>query len=39
MTRAEAPSNHSPYFDINEADLEQGVRLFGQLVVESLQGQ
>jgi amidohydrolase len=39
VTRAEAPSNHSPYFDINEADLEQGVRLFGQLVVEYLQAQ
>ena len=39
VARAEAPSNHSPFFDINEADLEKGVRLFGQLVVEYLQSQ
>lgn len=32
-----APSNHSPFFDINEDDLELGVRLFGQLVVEYMQ--
>ncbi len=31
-----APSNHSPFFDINESDLEQGVRLFAHLVVEYL---
>lgn len=36
---ANAPSNHSPFFDINEDDLEQGVRLFGQLVVEYLQSE
>lgn len=34
---ANAPSNHSPFFNINEPDLEKGVRLFGQLVVEYLQ--
>lgn len=33
----DAPSNHSPFFNINEDDLEVGVRLFGQLVVEYLQ--
>lgn len=32
-----APSNHSPFFDINEDDLELGVRLFGQLAVEYMQ--
>jgi amidohydrolase len=37
VDRADAPSNHSPFFDINEDDLEKGVRLFGQLVVEFLQ--
>jgi amidohydrolase len=39
VDRANAPSNHSPFFDINEDDLEKGVRLFGQLVVEYLQGE
>jgi amidohydrolase len=39
VDRASAPSNHSPFFDINEDDLEKGVRLFGQLVVEYLQGE
>jgi amidohydrolase len=34
---ATAPSNHSPFFDIHEPDLEKGVRLFGQLVTEYLQ--
>jgi amidohydrolase len=35
---ATAPSNHSPFFNINEDDLQKGVRLFGQLVVSYLQG-
>ena len=38
-TRETAPSNHSPFFDIHEPDLEKGVRLFGQLVIEYLQSE
>jgi len=36
---ATAPRNHSPQFNIDEDDLEKGVRLFGQLVTEYLQSE
>jgi len=32
------PSNHSPFFDTYEPNLEVGVRVFSQLVVDYLQG-
>ncbi len=32
-----APINHSPFFTIDEPDMELGVRLFGQMVTEFLQ--
>jgi len=39
MDPATAPTNHSPFFTIHEPDMELGVRLFGQMVVEYLQSQ
>ena len=32
------PTNHSPYFDMHEPYLERGVRAFGHMVVDYLQG-
>jgi amidohydrolase len=32
------PSNHSPYFDMHEPNLQVGVRVFSNLVVDYLQG-
>ena len=37
VQREHAASNHSPLFDIDETDLEKGVRLFAQMAVEYLQ--
>jgi amidohydrolase len=34
---AELPTNHSPYFDMHEPNLEVGVRIFSNLVVDYLQ--
>jgi amidohydrolase len=34
-----APANHSPLFDMHEPNLEVGVRVFSNLVVEYLQGE
>ena len=34
---ATLPANHSPFFDTHEPNLEVGVRVFGNLVVEYLQ--
>ena len=33
-----APANHSPLFDVHEPNLEVGVRVFSNLVVDYLQG-
>ena len=38
MDPATAPTNHSPFFNIHEPDMEMGVRLFGHMVVDYLQG-
>jgi len=35
---ANAPSNHSPLFDMYEPSMETGVRMFSNLVVDYLQG-
>lgn len=35
---ARAPTNHSPFFTIHEPDMELGVRLFGHMVIDYLQG-
>jgi amidohydrolase len=34
---AEVPANHSPFFDMHEPNLEIGVRLFSNMVVDYLQ--
>jgi amidohydrolase len=34
-----APANHSPLFDMHEPNLEVGVRIFSNLVVDYLQGE
>jgi amidohydrolase len=34
---ATLPTNHSPYFDMQEPNLEIGVRVFSNLVVDYLQ--
>jgi amidohydrolase len=39
MDAETAPSNHSPLFDINEADMELGVRAFAHMVVTYLQSE
>jgi metal-dependent amidase/aminoacylase/carboxypeptidase family protein len=33
---AGAPTNHSPYFNIHEPDMELGVRLFAHMVADYL---
>jgi amidohydrolase len=33
-----APANHSPLFDVHEPNLEVGVRVFSNLVVDYVQG-
>ncbi len=35
---ARTPTNHSPFFTIHEPDMELGVRLFGHMVIDYLQG-
>lgn len=34
---AQLPTNHSPFFDMHEPNLEVGVRIFSNLVVDYLQ--
>ncbi len=34
-----APTNHSPLFNIHEPDMEKGVRLFAHMVADFLQGE
>ena len=36
---AELSSNHSPYFDVHEPNMELGVRIFSNLVVDYLAGE
>ncbi len=39
QTGFQAPSNHSPFFDVHEPNMELGVRAFSHLVVDYLQQQ